>query len=161
MPLLDKYKSVPKNDSAIQAAKLSFPKRTWFLKNTQDLRAGYQAENLFDSLSYAYHGLVYAFNTQRNFRIHLVIAVLTIGLSSFLPLSLLEWALVWGCIGLVLFAELLNTVVELLVDMFTQGRYDPRAKAIKDMAAGAVFITVMSALACGICIFVPHFVNLL
>lgn len=125
-----------------------------------DLRAGFKAKNFLESLSYAFGGLVYATRTQRNFRTHLCLAALSLGLASFLQISLFEWALLWGMIGLVLFAELVNTIIELVVDMFTAGEYDARAKMIKDMAAGAVFVTALTAISCGVCIFVPHLVDL-
>lgn len=131
-----------------------------FVSRVGDLRAGFKAHSLFASLGYAWEGLTYATRTQRNFRAHLAMATTAVLLASGLHVGLLEWAMLWGCIGLVLFAELLNTVVELLVDMVTEGRFDLRAKAIKDMAAGAVFVTAMASLACGLCIFLPHLLKL-
>lgn len=127
---------------------------------TKDLRAGFMARNFLISLSFAWEGLVYVASTQRNFRIHLVMASLALVMAAVFQITVVEWALLWGVIGIVLFAELMNTVVELFVDMVTQGRYDIRAKAIKDMAAGAVFVTALSALACGVCIFLPRIVGL-
>ncbi len=121
-----------------------------------DLRKGFKAENFLSSLSFAWEGLIYATKTQRNFRIHLCMATVAVFLAISLQISIFEWALLWGVMGVVLFAELINTALELFVDLLTDGRYDIRAKAIKDMAAGAVFITAVSALACGVCIFIPH-----
>lgn len=116
----------------------------------------FQSKNVLYSFSYALEGLEYAFKTQRNFRIHLSIAAVAVVMATIFHLSLVEWAMIWGLIGLVLFAELTNTAIELVVDMMTQGRYDLRAKAIKDVAAGAVFVTALSAVACGVCLFVPR-----
>lgn len=127
-----------------------------FLINIQDLRAGFKAHSLVSSFAYAMQGLAYAAKTQRNFRIHLGLASLSLVLAYALKLSLFEWSIICGVIGLVLFAELINTALELFVDMLTEGRYDLRAKAIKDMAAGAVLVTSISAFVCGLCIFAPH-----
>lgn len=129
-----------------------------FVVKSGDLRAGFKSKNLLYSLAFAFEGLMYATKTQRNFRIHLCMAVVALTLAVVLQISVMEWALLWAMIGVVLFAELVNTALELFVDMLTEGRYDLRAKAIKDMAAGAVFVTAISALACGVCIFVPHLV---
>ena len=45
----------------------------------------------------------------------------------------------------VLVTELINSAVETAVDMLTD-QYDPRAKAAKDLAAGAVLVAAMNAL---------------
>jgi diacylglycerol kinase (ATP) len=45
----------------------------------------------------------------------------------------------------VLMTELVNSAVEAVVDMLTD-QYDPRAKAAKDLAAGAVLVAAVNAL---------------
>lgn len=121
----------------------------------------FQSKNVLYSFSYALEGLEYAFKTQRNFKIHLAIAAFALTLAAIFHITLIEWAMIWGLIGLVLFAELTNTAIELGVDMITEGRYDLRAKAIKDVAAGAVFVTALAAVACGVCLFVPRIAPIL
>ena len=128
---------------------------------SQGSRVGSYTGSFLDSVSFAWEGIMYAARTQRNFRIHLAFAAIAITTAMVLEISIMEWALLWGVIGMVMFAEMMNTVVELLVDMMTEGRFDLRAKAIKDMAAGAVFITALAALAIGMCIFTPHIFQLL
>ena len=120
----------------------------------------FRASSVLNSMSFAFEGLVYAAKTQRNFRIHLCMALVAISMATVLHLAILEWALLWGAIGIVLFAELVNTSIELLVDLVTNGRYDLRAKAVKDVAAGAVLVTAMAATICGVCIFAPHLMAL-
>ncbi len=127
-----------------------------FISTRRDLRAGFKAHNILASFGYAFEGLLYATRTQRNFRIHLCITIVAFTLALLLHITLIEMAVLAIVIGIVLFAELANTTIELFVDMLTEGRYDIRAKAIKDMAAGAVLITAISALTCGVCIFVPY-----
>lgn len=119
----------------------------------------FRAGHFLESLSYALEGLIYATRTQRNFKIHLGMAAIALSMAVWLQIGLVEWALLWGVIGLVLFAELANTILELFVDLLVGNRYDTRAKAIKDMAAGAVLVTALTALACGVCIFVPHLIQ--
>lgn len=129
------------------------------LASDVDLRAGFKSRSFLESLSFAFEGLVYATRTQPNFRTHLLITLVAMSLATWLQISLFEWAVLWGITGLVLFAELMNTAIELFVDMLTEGRYDRRAKAIKDMAAGAVLITALCAVGCGTCIFVPYLIR--
>src|SRR4051812_16292758 len=95
---------------------------------------------LLKSFRYAIEGLKYAVVTQRNMRIHFITALVVLLLSLCLSLSKLEVLLLFVSITLVLFAELINTSIEAVVDMVTE-EYHPLAKIAKDVAAGAVFLT--------------------
>jgi diacylglycerol kinase (ATP) len=101
---------------------------------------------LLQSFNYAFQGVVYAVRFQRNMRLHLAIGVVVLIVSVFLNLSKLEFAAVIFAISFVMAMELLNSAVEQLVDMVT-AEYDPRAKAVKDLAAGAVLVAAINALA--------------
>ena len=103
------------------------------------------ASNLWISFRYAWAGLAYAFRTQRNFRIHVVVGVLAIGLGIFLKLSAVEIAIVGLTIGAVLAMELLNTALESVVDLTVKQSYHELAKIAKDCAAGAVLISALAA----------------
>ena len=59
-------------------------------------------------------------------------------------------------IGFVWVSELFNTAIERLADMITL-KTDPRIKNIKDVAAGAVLLSVVAALITGLLIFIPKF----
>ncbi len=100
---------------------------------------------LLQSFNHAFQGLVYAVRHQRNMRIHLVIAVGVMVGSVLLDLSKLELVAVLLAVMFVLVTELINSAVEAAVDMLTD-QYDPRAKAAKDLAAGAVLVAAMNAL---------------
>lgn len=126
------------------------------LPETETGAERFKAKNVLYSLSYAWEGLCYVVQAERNFRIHLGITAIAITLAAWLGFALIEWALLWGMIALVLFAELMNTAIELLVDAFTQGEFNWHAKIIKDVAAGAVLITAVCAVGCGVCLYVPH-----
>lgn len=130
------------------------------LSNARDFGSRFKACNFLYSLSFAFEGLLYATRTQRNFRIHLLMAATALASAILFQVTLVEWAILWGIIGIVLFAELANTILEVFVDLITEGRYDYRAKVIKDMAAGAVLVASLSALAIGVCIFLPHLLRL-
>jgi diacylglycerol kinase len=99
-------------------------------------------------------GLAYCLRTQRNFRIHLAIALLAVVLGVWLGLTWVEWAVVAAMVVLVLAAEMVNTMIESLVDLVTQ-EYHPLAKTAKDVAAGVVLLTAIGAVVVGLLIFVP------
>jgi diacylglycerol kinase (ATP) len=103
--------------------------------------------------------LAYAFRTQRNFRIHLVVGTLAIALSVFLQLSRVEIAIIGLTIGAVLTMELLNTALESVVDLTVRQTYHELAKIAKDCAAGAVLVSALAAvLVAGFLMLPPLFV---
>ncbi len=103
------------------------------------------APTLWSSLRYAWEGLVYASATQRNFRLHLLLGALAVGLGVFLHLGPVETAVLGLTIGAVLAMELLNTALEAVVDLAVGQSFHPLAKVAKDCAAGAVLVAALSA----------------
>ena len=104
---------------------------------------------------FAAEGIAYVFRTQRNARVHLVITGFVILGAFYLRVSATEWAVLLATVGLVLSAEIFNTVVELAVDLLVQ-RHDPRAKVAKDAGAGAVLIAAICAVGVGVAVFGPR-----
>jgi diacylglycerol kinase len=104
---------------------------------------------------YAGRGLGYALRTQRNVRVHLLLAALAIALGIALRISPVEFALVFIAIMLVFGTEMLNTVVETVVDMVTR-EYHPLARIAKDVAAGAVLLNAILAVIIALFVFAPH-----
>lgn len=114
------------------------------------------ASNLFISFKYAWAGISYSFQTQRNFRIHVGVCALAIALSIFLHLRPVEIAIIGITSGLVLALELLNTAIESLVDLTVKQTYHELAKIAKDCAAGAVLVSALVAvLVAGILLLPP------
>jgi diacylglycerol kinase (ATP) len=110
----------------------------------------------------AWAGISYAFQSQRNFRIHVGVGALAIGLSLFLHLQPVEIAVIALTSGLVLALELLNTALESLVDLTVKQTYHDLAKIAKDCAAGAVLISALVAvLVAGILLLPPMFTLIL
>lgn len=113
-----------------------------------------QAATLWRSFKYAFEGLWYVVRTQRNAKIHLIVALAVVLLGLALKLPPLQWAVVALTIGLVLAAEMLNTVIESLVDLISP-HHHPLAKIAKDAAAGAVFILAVMAVIVGLLVLGP------
>ena len=104
---------------------------------------------------YAFAGLWYVLRTQRNMRVHLLIATLAILVSIILRISAVEFAVIFVTIAVVFTAEMFNTVFELCIDLASP-EYHPLAKTAKDVAAGAVLLSAMLAVVIGLFVFVPH-----
>ncbi len=100
------------------------------------------------SFEHAYRGLVYAVRTQRNMRIHVVIATLVLVASLLVEVSKLELAVLVLVILLVLITEMFNTALEFAVDLATK-EYHPLAKLAKDVSAGAVLVSSVGAVLVG------------
>jgi diacylglycerol kinase (ATP) len=111
-------------------------------------------------LIYAWAGIIYGFQTQRNFRIHVAVCVLAIGLSLFLRLETVEIAIISITSGLVLTLELVNTAIESIVDLTVKQSYHELAKVAKDCAAGAVLISALVALLVASTLILPPLSNL-
>jgi diacylglycerol kinase (ATP) len=109
---------------------------------------------IIDSFRHAFAGLWHALRTQRNTRIHLVIAAIVVALGLWLQISFAEWAVLVLTIGFVLVSEMLNTMAESLVDLITPD-YHPHAKIVKDVAAGAVLLGAIIAVLVGLLILGP------
>jgi diacylglycerol kinase (ATP) len=97
------------------------------------------ASSFLASLGFAWTGLVESVVHQRNMRVHVLAGVLVGQVGCGLRLGVGEQAALLVCVALVLFAELLNTALEQLVDLVTQVE-DERARRAKDAAAAAVLV---------------------
>ncbi|MEH2179452.1 diacylglycerol kinase family protein [Nostoc sp.] len=119
------------------------------------------ASNLFISFKYAWAGISYSFQTQRNFRIHVSVCALAIALSVFLHLQAVEIAVIGVTSGLVLALELLNTALESVVDLTVKQTYHDLAKIAKDCAAGAVLVSAFVAMLVAGTLLLPPLVRLI
>ena len=103
------------------------------------------------SFGYAARGVWYCIRHERNFRIHLGIAAYVLAFAPYFSLSRAEWAVLAVLMALVLCAEAVNTAVERTVDLASTER-QPRARAAKDAAAGAVLLCALAAALVGGCV---------
>lgn len=101
-------------------------------------------KDFLDAWKNAINGIIYATTTQSNVKKQLVIAVIVVIISLFFDLSKAEFLCFMFTIILILFAEMVNTAIETVVDLYTD-MYHPKAKIAKDVAAGGVVITTINA----------------
>lgn len=97
-------------------------------------------------LRFALRGVAVAWRDQANLWIESTIGVAAIGVTLWLGVSLVPVLL--AC-GLVLVAELTNTVLEAVVDLVAPGHH-PLAARAKDVSAGAVLVASATAVAVGL-----------
>ena len=104
------------------------------------------------SFTHAGRGVVVFIKTTHNAWIHLLILVIALGLGFYFNITTTEWLILVLVAGFVLAAEAFNTAIEIDIDL-TSPEQHPYAKDTKDVAAGAVLISAITALVVGIIIF--------
>lgn len=105
-------------------------------------------DNWIDSLNCAIEGILWSASSQKHLRYHFFAAVAVLLLALFLRLSALDFILLTFAVTLVLFAELMNTAVEVVVDLVSP-EFHPLAERAKDVAAGAVLVASSGAMVMG------------
>lgn len=85
---------------------------------------------------------------------HLIATILALLTGAVVGLSTLEWCVVILQIGFVWTAEVFNTAVERTIDYISLER-NPKAGAIKDLAAAGVLVAAITAVITGALIFGP------
>lgn len=108
------------------------------------------------SFGFALNGIFYAFKTQANFKFHCILTILAAIFGWYFRLGADEWLWLLVAIALVIISELLNTALEVLVDLVSPA-YHEKAGLVKDMAAAAVLVAAIVAVIIGLIIFVPKF----
>jgi diacylglycerol kinase (ATP) len=111
-----------------------------------------RSRTIFDSFNYASEGIIHALRTQRNMRIHFLIAAAVLVAALWVGVAKIELIALLISITFVLMAEMINTAIEGSIDVSTTS-FDPMAKLAKDVAAGAVLIATLNAVAVGYLVF--------
>ncbi len=92
------------------------------------------------SFKYAFEGLWHALLNEPNFRVQILIVIVACSLGVYYKIPNTEWGLLVISMGLLLIAEIVNTVVEEFIDVLIK-EYHSGVKVIKDMSAGFVLIS--------------------
>jgi diacylglycerol kinase len=110
------------------------------------------------SFAYAISGIAYAFRNQVNMRFHFIAAAVVIATGYVLHISALEWCIIFLCIGSVIASELINTAIEVNVDLVTMERNEKAGQA-KDLAAAAVLVICVISAIIGAIVFIPKIIH--
>ena len=125
------------------------------MKNSAHPRPHGPIRGLLQSIGHARQGLVFALRSQRNFRIHVVVAILVLGAGFSMKLPSSEMAILMLTCSMVILGELLNTALEVAMNLLEM-RHHPVVRMAKDIAAGGVLIAVIGSVLVGFFIFGPH-----
>lgn len=116
-------------------------------------------KKLINSFKYAFSGVISAFKTERNMKIHVSIMILVILCGIIFKLETWEWIVCICLFALVIGGELFNTAIEIVVDL-AMPKINDKAKKSKDIAAGGVLVLAIGSAIIGLIIFIPKIINL-
>ena len=117
-----------------------------------------RAPSILDSFNFAFEGIIHVLRTQRNMRVHFVVAIVVIVAAVWVGVSKLELIALLLAIAFVFITEMINSALEQAIDVATTS-FDPLAKLAKDVAAGAVLIATVNAVAIGYLVFSGEFAD--
>lgn len=116
-------------------------------------------KKLINSFKYAFKGIGSSLKSERNMKIHFAMMVLVIMAGILLNISMWEWIICFILFGLVISLEMVNTAIEIVVDMVSP-EYNLKAGHVKDIAAGAVLVNAIVAFIVGLLIFLPKIIRI-
>lgn len=132
----------------------------WKLSDTtseQDIKKKFRVSDRIKSFKYAFSGILVVIKDEHNARIHVAVSISVIIFCLVLGLSITDLTWVILAIHSVLFAETINTAFEHLCDVVSLEN-NPSIQNAKDIAAGAVLISVFFAICIGLLKVVPYIV---
>jgi diacylglycerol kinase len=104
------------------------------------------------TFQHAVDGCFWAFKTQKNFKVHFLIAFLVIVLAWWREVEATKWLILFLAILFGLTVEMANTAMEKIVDLVTE-EYRLNAKIAKDVAAGMMLVMAVGLAVIGILVF--------
>lgn len=107
-------------------------------------------------MKYAVLGAYKLISTEHSVMVQFSIGILMTIAGFYFEITSAEWMFQILAIGLVVSVEGLNTAIEKLAD-FVHPDFHTKIGFIKDIAAGAVFFSAMTAIAIGLIIYIPKF----
>ncbi|MFH1868593.1 MAG: diacylglycerol kinase [Candidatus Omnitrophota bacterium] len=111
-----------------------------------------KTHKILNSFNAAIEGFLYVVRTQRNMRIHFLLALIVILFGISINLTRIEIMILCITIALVLITEMLNTALEIILTK-AYAAYSYWVKTVKDIAAGAVLVASINAIIIGYFLF--------
>jgi len=111
-----------------------------------------KSRKLTESFNSAIEGFLYVVKTQRNMRIHFLLALMVLVLGIKLNFERIEMMVLCITAALVLITEMINTAIEIVSNKVSTS-YSGWVKVVKDMSAGAVLVASLNAVIVGYFLF--------
>ncbi|MBU0633759.1 MAG: diacylglycerol kinase [Candidatus Omnitrophica bacterium] len=108
-----------------------------------------------ESFNYSIEGFMYVLKSQKNMRLHFLLAVIALLLGIYFNFTKLEFMILVLTITFVFLAEMINTSMEFVIDLITP-EIHPLARIVKDISAGAVLVAAVNSIFIGYLLFLAH-----
>lgn len=108
-----------------------------------------------ESFTHAKRGLYIFIRSTHNAWIEIIAFIVAVTAGTYFNISHTDWINLILVSGLVFITEAINTAIEIDINL-TSPNFHPYAKDTKDVAAGAVLLSVIVAIVVGVLIFEPY-----
>lgn len=113
----------------------------------------YKAPGFAGTFKNSFKGIRLALKSERNIRIHFVVALMVMSAGIVLKFTPLEYSILLIAIAIVIIAEMVNSAIEFSLDAIFHNRYSKLVGMAKDIAAGAVMVATFISISIGILLF--------
>ena len=113
----------------------------------------YKKQSFRSTFRNAGNGVRLSIKSERNTRIHLVIAAITVLLAFLLKFSDVRFCVLILTITMVISTEMLNSAIEFTLDSVYHNKFSKMVGIAKDIAAGAVMTVSVASVLIGILLF--------
>ncbi len=121
----------------------------------------FKSQGFRNTFKNARKGMRLVLKSERNVRIHLVMAAFVLMFGFLLNFSITKLCILLIAIGMVVSAEMINSALEYSLDAVFHNRYSRLVGMAKDISAGAVMFVTIIAVVIGLLIFIPPIFGLL
>jgi len=121
----------------------------------------FKNQSFYQSIKNALRGIKVSIASERNLKMQLMILMLVLILGWLLKFSAIDWAIIVLTSVSVLAVEMINTAIEMTIDMFCHNEFNLFAKKAKDVAAGAVLIVSIGAVIIGFIVIIPKIITII
>lgn len=105
-----------------------------------------EISRLLRAAGFAFEGLFWLIKEQKNTRILLFCAALTLIICPLINFTALQTAFVFFIVMVTVIAEVLNTAIEITLDLIVEGKIHPKVKIAKDISACTVLFGVITSI---------------
>ncbi len=121
----------------------------------------YKKQNFASTFRNARKGMRLSIKSERNIRVHMLIAVFVLVTAYCLKFSINQFCLLLLTISAVISAEMFNSAIEFSLDSIFHNKYSRMVGMAKDIAAGAVMVVSVIAVLIGALLFAPPIIKLI
>ena len=116
----------------------------------------FKSQGFNNTFKNARKGFRLVLKSEKNIRVHIVIAFFVMLFAYLLDFTSLEICIALFAIALVIVSEMLNTAIEFALDSIYHNRYSRMVGMAKDISAGAVMFASIVAVIIGVILFGSH-----